>query len=241
MSFTDKLTRGVKVGARRTFVYGSHGDGKSTWASRWPDPVFICTEDGTNDLDVARTEVLRSSADVVSTVREAAGSDFSTIVLDSIDWAEKLVAEDLAAEDFQTGYGQGVVEQARRIGIILDALNSCISAGKDVVIIGHASQTTVTTPFGDAYTQYHPRLSRHSCAVVSEWCDELLFTRQVVGAKQKEVGLKKINVAVDSKKRILYTEGSAAFVAKHRSVGLAAQYDLSDIGSYLNDLRGESK
>ena len=238
MSFSDKLTKGIKAGPRRTFLYGSHGIGKSTWASKWPNPVFICTEDGTDDLDVTRTGVLESSLEIVSTIKEAAQSEFSTIVLDSIDWTEKLIAEDLVAEDFQTGYGQGVIEQARRIGIVLGALGECVSAGKDVVLLGHATTTTVTTPFGDGYTQYHPRLSRHSCAVVSEWCDELLFARQVVSSKQKEIGLKKVNVAVDAKKRVLYTEGSAAFVAKHRAAKLAAQYDLSDFGSYYNDLRG---
>ena len=37
-------------------VYGPEGIGKSTFASRFPDPLFIDTEGSTKDMDVARTE-----------------------------------------------------------------------------------------------------------------------------------------------------------------------------------------
>ena len=48
---TGKIDRAVK-----TVVYGSEGIGKSTFASRFPDPLFIDTEGGTAQLDVRRIE-----------------------------------------------------------------------------------------------------------------------------------------------------------------------------------------
>jgi hypothetical protein len=236
VSFLDKIITGPVKHPRRTLVYGCHGDGKSTWASKWDKPLFLPTEDGTNDLEVDRLPLFKSSLDLVQAIGEVAGSDYETVVLDSIDWLEKLISEDLVRENFKTGYGQGAIEQARRIGIVLTALEGCLAAGKHVVLIGHAHQTTVTTPHGDAYTQWAPRLSKHSAAVVSEWVDEMVFTRQVVRSKVKEVGLRELRVAVDTGDRVLYTEGSTAFQAKHRHPNLKPQYNLSDVSSYLTDL-----
>ena len=236
MSYLDKVTTGPVCRPRRTLVYGCHGDGKSTWASKWPNALFLPTEDGTNDLNVARLPLFRSSIELINAINEVADSDFGTIVIDSIDWLEKLISEDLVRENFKTGYGQGPIEQARRIGVVLSSLERCTSSGKHVVLIGHAHQTTVTTPHGDAYTQWAPRLSKHSAAVVSEWADEMVFTRQVVGSKVKEVGLRELRVAVDTGERVLYTEGSTAFQGKHRHPSLKPQYKLSDVSSYLSDL-----
>ena len=48
---TGKINRAVK-----TVVYGSEGIGKSTFASHFPDPLFIDTEGGTSQMDVRRIE-----------------------------------------------------------------------------------------------------------------------------------------------------------------------------------------
>lgn len=237
MSFLATATTGIIHKPRRTFIYGSHGDGKSTWASRWPRPIFLPTEDGSNDLDVTRTSVLRNCDEIVQAVGEVEQSeDFDTLVLDSIDWAEKMVAEQLHAEDFKTGYGQGPIEQARRVGIILSRLDRVVGSGKNVVVIGHCEQRTVTTPAGEAWTQYAPRLTKHTSAVVSEWADEVLFTRQKVVTVTKEVGLREIRVGKDTGKRVLYTQGSTAWQAKHRHQNVKPEYDLNEVDEYLTDI-----
>ena len=48
------ITRGKIPGAKKICIYGVEGVGKSTFASHFPDPVFIDTEDSTKELDVAR-------------------------------------------------------------------------------------------------------------------------------------------------------------------------------------------
>ena len=49
-----KITRGKMKKAKKVVVYGPEGIGKSTFASKFPDPLFIDTEGSTNDMDVAR-------------------------------------------------------------------------------------------------------------------------------------------------------------------------------------------
>ena len=50
-----KIIRGKIPCAKKVIVYGPEGIGKSTFAAQFPDPLFIDTEDGTKDMDVART------------------------------------------------------------------------------------------------------------------------------------------------------------------------------------------
>ena len=48
------ITRGVIKKAQKVIVYGPEGIGKSTFASKFPDPLFIDTEGSTTQMDIAR-------------------------------------------------------------------------------------------------------------------------------------------------------------------------------------------
>ena len=50
-----EIIRGKRPGAKKVVVYGPEGIGKSTFAAKFPDPVFVDTEGSTRDMDVART------------------------------------------------------------------------------------------------------------------------------------------------------------------------------------------
>ena len=48
------VTTGIQNAPVKTVLYGPEGIGKSTFASYFPDPVFIDTEGGTKRLNVKR-------------------------------------------------------------------------------------------------------------------------------------------------------------------------------------------
>ena len=217
-------------------MYGTHGVGKTTWAAGWENAIFLPTENGCGDLDVTRTQLLETAKDVVAAIKEVRESNFDTLVLDSIDWTEKLVQRDLDKENFQDAFGRGAVEINRRISSILRLLDTVIAAGKNVILIGHAEIKTVTRPDGTSWSAYQPKLTKHAGASVCEWADELLFAQTVVLTQNKQIGLKQVSVGVDTGERVLYTEGTPAYQAKHRKIGLKPSYKLSDVSSYLNDL-----
>ena len=50
-----EIIRGKIQCAKKVLVYGPEGIGKSTFASRFPEPLFIDTEGSTKEMDVART------------------------------------------------------------------------------------------------------------------------------------------------------------------------------------------
>lgn len=236
MSFSESLTSGPISRKRRTLIYGVHGCGKSTWASKWKNPVFISTENGTDDLDVTRTPLLTTSQQVSDALRGAYESDFDTVVIDSIGGLEKIIQRELDEEGFQQGYGKGTLEIDSRIARLLAILDRIVAAGKDVIVIGHAEITTVMQPDGTSWSQYGLKMSKRASASICEWADEVLFCQHIVAAQSKEVGMKRVNVAIDMNRRVLYTSGSTAFTAKTRKGTLKQQYNLDDVSRYLTDL-----
>lgn len=237
MSVLDSITTGPISRPRRTMVYGVHGVGKTVWASKWPKPIIMPTELGSDDLNVARFPVFTSTIEFLTALKEVVtGSDYETIVVDSVDWLEALVQKDIDRENIDVSFGKGVIELGRRMLNILRMFEKATAAGKHVVLIGHAEQKTVTRPDGSHWTQYAPKLSKRAAAVVSEWVDELVFADYLITTVSKDAGMKSLNVGIDTGKRVLYTEGSGAFQAKHRKPNLKPKYELSDVDSYVLDV-----
>ena len=93
-----QITRGKQPGAQKVVLYGPEGIGKSTFASKFPDPVFIDTEGSTRHLDVARLPKPSSWNLLMSAVKYVRDnpSVCKTLVIDTLDWAE-------AAGSYQNG------------------------------------------------------------------------------------------------------------------------------------------
>lgn len=68
------ITAGVQDTPVKTVLYGPEGIGKSTFASHFPDPVFIDTEGGTKRLNVKRLPQPTSWAMLLGRVAGLAGS-----------------------------------------------------------------------------------------------------------------------------------------------------------------------
>lgn len=49
-----EITQGKIKSALKVVVYGPEGIGKTTFASRFPDPIFIDTEGSTKHMEVKR-------------------------------------------------------------------------------------------------------------------------------------------------------------------------------------------
>lgn len=64
-----RIIRGKLASAKKVVIYGPEGIGKSTFASKFPDPVFIDTEGSTKDMDVARFETPSSWQMLMNQIR----------------------------------------------------------------------------------------------------------------------------------------------------------------------------
>jgi hypothetical protein len=116
------IQRGRRHTPVRAVIYGTEGIGKSTLAAAFPAPVILDTEEGTHHLDVARVSI-GSWDELRAAVAEIGSkpSEFRTVVIDSADWAERLLIESLLVEHKQKsiegfGFGKGYTILAEGFG-----------------------------------------------------------------------------------------------------------------------------
>jgi hypothetical protein len=225
-----KITRGVRQTAKRVIAYGVEGIGKSTLASQFPNAVVLDTEDGTNHLDVARVSVA-SWADLEGALHELIRDNqgFKTVVIDSIDWAERLLIDHLlkkankrSIEDF--GFGKGYTMVAESVGRLLSVCDSLIDHGVNVVMVGHSTVKRVSPPdMDEGYDRYELKLTKQSGPLVKEWADCILFANYRTKLVAGEDGRTR---AKGGRERVLHTERTAAFDAKNR-YGLAPELPMT--------------
>lgn len=221
-----EIKRGRQARHQKCVVYGPEGVGKSTLASNLPAPVFIDTEGSTAQLDVARVEAhsWREIQQALSEIHKL--SEFQTVVLDTIDWAERLATTDLlhrtgkaSIEDF--GYGKGWVQVAEEIGKLLSNLDQIVRGGKHVVLLAHSKVVRFAAPdLQGEHDRYELKLSKQSSPLVKEWADAILFLNfktKVVEVDGKKKGL-------GGKERVINTSHTAAYDAKNRH-GLPEQVE----------------
>ena len=93
MSLLDSIQTGMTPQPPRIVIYGSEGCGKSTATARAPAPIFVPTEDGLNQIDCAKFPLATSLADVNARLDALLREEhtFSTVVIDSLDWLERLL------------------------------------------------------------------------------------------------------------------------------------------------------
>mgnify|MGYP003657700847 FL=1 len=222
-----KITKGKQQRAQRVVIYGVESVGKSTFAAKFPRPLFLDIEGGTSHLDVDRCEV-STWKQLTDALLEAKATDYKTIVIDSADWAERLCVEDLLAstkktsvEDF--GFGKGWVMVAERMSRFLSSVDQLIDAGKNVVMIAHSKIVRFEAPDAlAAYDRYELKLSKQSAPLLKEFADELWFLRFKTKVSTTDSGKGK---GIGGKERIILTTHSAAYDAKTRS-GLAEELPL---------------
>lgn len=217
------VTTGIQNAPVKTVLYGPEGIGKSTFASHFPDPVFIDTEGGTKRLNVARLPQPTSWAMLLDEVAEVRKGSVpcGTLVIDTADWAERLCIQAVCAkakvngiEDF--GYGKGYTYVKEEFGKLLDALEEVLQAGHNVVVLAHAAITKFEQP--DAvgnYDRWSMKTSKQVAPLLREWCDMLLFANYKTVVEKVGDG-KNAKSKASGGRRVMYTTHHPCWDAKNR-------------------------
>lgn len=220
-----EITRGIIPSAKKVVIYGPEGIGKSTFASKFPDPVFIDTEGSTKMLDVARLPFPSSWTHLKEEVRYILQHPDAcrTLVIDTADWAEKLAIQAVldekgkdGIEDF--GYGNGYRYVFERFGELLNLLTEVINKNINVVITAHAVLRKFEQPDEmGSYDRYTMKLidspKTSIAAAVKEWSDIVLFanykTIVVTDSKTKKT-------RAQGGQRVMYSTHHPCWDAKNR-------------------------
>lgn len=214
----------MQIEPMKILIYGVEGIGKTTFASKFPDPIFIDTEGSTGFINARKlpnptswTMLLDELEDIKSEPRG------KTLIIDTLDWAERLAKKYLmdknkwAAID-STNYGSRYVALSDEIGKLLNKLTEIKDVGINVVLTAHAETKKHELPdeMGQ-YDKYTLKLEKRDAALAKEWADMILFFNY------------KTTIITDSKsnskkatggQRVMYTTHKPAWNAKNR-LGLA--------------------
>ena len=198
-----QITRGRKARAQKVVIYGPEGIGKSSFASQFPDPVFIDTEGSTDNMDVARLDKPTSWAMLKNEIAfiKANTDACKTLVIDTIDWAEQLAVDYVCAqhqkngiEDF--GWGKGYTYVQEEIGRLLNSLSELVDNGINVILTAHAQIKKFEQPDEmGSYDRYELKLgqktSSKTAPLVKEWADMVLFANYKTIVMTTDTGKKK--------------------------------------------------
>lgn len=217
---TLKITKGKRTVPVRGVLYGTAGIGKSTFGAGLPRPLFLDTEESTNQLDVDRVLVTSWAALGAAVAELASGShDYQTVVIDTADWAERLLVESILAKHNQKSiegfsYGKGYTILAEEFGRFLTLCDGLISKGIHVFFIAHAKVVRQSPPDQtDGFDRYELKLSKQVAPLLKEWADMLLFANFEIQVVEGTDGKIK---AQGGKERVMHTTNHAAWDAKNR-------------------------
>lgn len=220
-----KIVKGKQAGPRRILLYGQHGVGKSTWASEAPNPIFLNIEDGLADIDCDKTEKLKDIGAINASLSWLISEphDYQTVVVDSADWFDILLHNQVAGEfgkqsyeEIKYGEGAGRIEKGWQW--LLNNLDCLLTHRRmSVIILAHAKIEKFNDPLLASYDRYVPDLSKQAFGYVQEWAQEVLFARfRVFTSETKEAFGSKRNTAIGGKDRYILTNEAGASMAKNR-------------------------
>lgn len=217
------ISGGKKPGALKVLIYGQEGVGKTTFASKFPEAVFIDTEGGTRYLDVQRFDNIPKTyqefKEMLNYIK--VNRPCKTLVIDTVDWLESLMIQQLCMEKGwdsieNKDYGKGYVYLEEMFGKLLNELQELVDMGINVVCCCHSAVRTFTAPDElGSWDRYELKLQKKDCAKLKEWVDIMLFANFKDVVTQVDKQGKKFK-ASGGQYRVMYTTRTAAWDAKNR-------------------------
>ena len=224
----------------RMLVYGSPGIGKSTLGLGAPDPIFIPTEPGVENVDVARFPVAKTLDAFLESVRMVADGehDYKAVVIDTLNGLMELyykAKKDIPGEpgrDGKTrplydfiGFGghSGWNGVARDIKAdLLEPLEHCQQRGMYVIMLAHTGTHNHKNPLGDDVVKTGPSINKWVWEVIQGWLDVIGRAEYVYSTSRVTDKLAKASTDVEIvdglrvKQRRLYFDGGLEMDAKAR-------------------------
>jgi len=231
MNLLDSVIHGKTPKAPKLVIYGYEGTGKSTWASHAPNPIFVQTEDGLNQIETNKFPLAHNFAEVMNylcAVRDEP-HEFQTLVVDSLSGLEPMIWEEVCKaygvktiEKVEGGYGKGYVIALNWWTQFRDLLTQ-INEKRNmmIILIAHVGVQTVKDPETATYDRTAPRLHRLAEGLITQWSDAVFQAKQKFRVQKAAEGFgaeRNIATAIGSEggERVLRTIGNAAVIAKNR-------------------------
>ena len=228
MALSDRIQTGAKFLPPRLLIYGPPGVGKTTFGAGAPNPIFIQTENGADVVGAARLPLAHDYTEVITYLDEllAEDHDYKTLVVDSLDWLERLIWKHTCRmgidgkyvekiEDF--GYGKGYNSAIDYWDEFLSKVEALrLQKNMIIVLLAHSAVKSFNDPESDGWDRYIIKLHKSASGVCIEASDLVGFANFRTTNVKVEGGFAKRTRAVGSGERVLRISERPAFQAKTR-------------------------
>lgn len=207
---------GVAQEPPRVLIYGPEKIGKTTFGASAPKPIFVRTEDGAEHIGPARLPLAKSYEQVIDQVSQIAlrKHDRETIVIDSLDWLEKLIFAKVCKESgvksielAAGGYGKGFTRAGE---LMFDLLTEHLDPlrtvrGMAVILLAHDKTEKAEEPGLPSYDRSTPRLDKRSLPYVKDWADAIGYACRRIRIEGDEAsrGNRNIAHAIGSERQLI--------------------------------------
>lgn len=228
-----KITTKATIKAKpRTLIHGEPGVGKSTFAAAAPGVVFICAEQGTNNIAVQRARIEDVGAErdpqtfdevclvldsLIEGLRASPTPLFENLAIDTMDAMEAMVhghvcktGNKRSIADF--GFGKGYDNALDSFRFLLKKLEEIQAHDVGIILLTHTKTEHFNNPEGQDFDYYDIKLHKKVAGLLVEWSDNILFARREQYALEEGGKIR----GVGSGARFLHTQKQPAYVAKNR-------------------------
>ncbi|MDR1519049.1 MAG: ATP-binding protein [Planctomycetota bacterium] len=192
-------------------IFGVPGIGKSTFAAGAPNPVFIPTEPGVENLDIPQFPLAKTLPEFLANLEAVAKRDhgYGAVAIDTINALMELyyqAKKDIPGEkgrplyEFKAfgGFGgwKGVSRDIH--AEVLPLLTQCKERGMFVILLAHTGDYTRKNPLGDDLTVAAPSIPKWVWAELHGYLDVIGRADYVYTTKQRDGGRAKASTDVES-------------------------------------------
>lgn len=235
---------------RRYILHAPEKFGKTSFAAQTPKPIFVQSR-GETGLDplidsgqIGPTAHFPESGDwleflgcIEALLTE--DHDMKTLVIDTINGAERLCHEFICAREFGGDWGdkgfasyqkgpEVSLPEWRTLLTMLDRLR--VERRMTIFGLCHTKVANYKNPSGPDYDRFQPDMDKRTWALTAKWSDVILFGNfedSVTAIKENKKTGEQKGKGVGGRDRLIYTQKTAAYDAGNR-LGLPEEIDMGD-------------
>lgn len=161
-------------------MYGEKKIGKTTFAARFPNAIFLMFEPGGKSLALYQEQMESWTKFVkyVTLLESSAGDEYSTIIIDTVDIAYdmcfdymcKKMAITHPTDENDYGKSWGLIEKEFKF-----QMNKLLNLGKGVIFISHAKEQEIKTRLQGTFTRVVPTVPTQAARYFTGTADILAY------------------------------------------------------------------
>lgn len=216
------LENKIVMSPLKELIYGPNGIGKSDFASKSKNPIFLNFEGNVDHIEAHKKKIDKYS-EAISMIDKLINlnHNFKTLILDPISKLEDLMIEhlDQTLSSGEKSHGNMYVKFAQEVHGFIGMLDHLRAAKKmNIILIGHPIIKSADNPMTPYYERYELRVKdeKRFGAPFCDWVHCIMFaTHDIAFEKKEQIGFRERERVRDNSVRVLYTTPNPAYLAKN--------------------------